>query len=94
MTSPIDPIFESEIGLKARPNDSGDQGQRPRETAAPELSFFEFACECGARMPTAADLDLHKREICGRRFAPNFKEPNLFVFDENSHGVADGGRRA
>ncbi len=53
----------------------------------PEFNFLRFACECGARTFTQADLDLHKREICLRRINPNYKQPSLFG------GVADGGRR-
>ncbi len=60
----------------------------------PELAFLPFACECGARMLTQADLDLHKREICRRRFNPNYREPSFFRdVLPGTGGVADGGRR-
>lgn len=60
----------------------------------PELSFLEFACECGARVATQGDLDLHKREICLRRYNPNYKQPSLMSgMLPGSGGVADGGRR-
>jgi hypothetical protein len=68
----------------------------------PEFAFLPHACECGARTLTQADLDLHKREICGRRFNPNYKQPSLSSYKQPSlfsgmlpgtGGVADGGRR-
>jgi hypothetical protein len=56
----------------------------------PELSFLQFGCnECGARMSTQADLDLHRRETCWRS-----RKPSSFVFElPGGRGVADGGRR-
>jgi hypothetical protein len=60
----------------------------------PELSFLPFSCECGARVATQADLDLHKREICLRRFDRNYKQPSIFSgMLPGTGGVADGGRR-
>lgn len=57
----------------------------------PELNFLPFACECGARFQSRADLDLHQREICKQRFQPGFRE-NFFL--GRGLGIADGGRRA
>jgi hypothetical protein len=59
----------------------------------PELNFLPYGCECGARVTTQGLLDLHKREICRRRFNPNYREPRLFDDLPGSGGVADGGRK-
>ena len=61
----------------------------------PELNFLEHGCECGARFAERGDLELHRRETCGRRKGDaHYREP-LFIFDEDAgpSGVAYGGRR-
>jgi len=62
----------------------------------PEFSFLPAGCECGSRFRDDADLRLHKRETCPRRFEPNFKYPAPVPhwFKESPGGVADGGRKA
>lgn len=60
----------------------------------PELNFLPYGCECGARVLTAADLALHKREICYRRFDSNHRQPSAFNFElPGGRGISDGGRR-
>ena len=59
----------------------------------PELSFLPFSCECGARVPTREDLHFHKREICGRRYDANCRQPAFSFEIPGILGVADGGRR-
>jgi hypothetical protein len=60
----------------------------------PEFAFLPHACECGTRTLTQADLDLHKREICRRRFNSSYREPPFFHgVLTGTGGVADGGRR-
>lgn len=59
----------------------------------PELNFLPFACEaCGARVATEADLDLHKKETCERRWQNHCARSSIFG-SEGPGGVADGGRR-
>jgi hypothetical protein len=60
----------------------------------PEFNFLPHGCECGARFAERSDLELHKRETCGRRFDARFKQPSITSFDlDGPGGVADGGRR-
>jgi len=58
----------------------------------PEFNFLPFACECGARVMSHEELQLHKQEICLRRLDPNYKQPSIFG-SGSTLGVADGGRR-
>jgi hypothetical protein len=60
----------------------------------PELNYLQYACECGTRFVTDADLDLHKRSACLRKFDPDFRQPPVpRGMLPGSGGVADGGRR-
>jgi hypothetical protein len=67
----------------------------PMPIFEPELSFLPYACaECGSRVPTEADLALHRREICPRRAGASSRFAPAFVFElPGGNGIADGGRR-
>jgi hypothetical protein len=60
----------------------------------PELAFLPFSCECGSRVASLSDLELHQREVCIRRWwASDCAETFGFELPKG-RGVADGGRRA